>query len=149
MLECLLEAGAEFVIVGAHALAVHQVVRATGDIDVFVRSSRDNAARVIEALERFGAPVDAHGVTQSDFEKPEQVYQMGLPPCRIDVLTSISGVTFDDAWRTRVMVRVDGMNLPFLGLDALRANKAAAGRPKDLADLALLDELGGAEHDDR
>lgn len=86
----------------------------------------------------FGAPLDVHGVTQADFETPERVYQLGQPPRRIDLLTAITGVQFDDAWSSRVCVEVAGMEIPFLGLEALRRNKSATGRDRDLLDLRLL-----------
>lgn len=143
LLQALCECGVEFVVVGAHALSVHGASRATGDIDIFVRPSADNARRVMLALELFGAPVHAHGVVPADFERPDQVYQMGLPPRRIDLLTSISGVGFQEAWDGRVEVAVGTLSLPFLGRAELRQNKIASGRAKDLADLALLDELDG------
>jgi hypothetical protein len=132
-------AGVEHLIVGAHALAAHNLPRATGDLDVFVRPSVDNAARVYRALAAFGAPLDAHGVTAADFAAEETVYQIGLPPRRIDVITSISGVTFDEAWAGHVVVEVHGMPLPVLGRAELIRNKRASARPKDLADLAALE----------
>jgi hypothetical protein len=92
------EAGVEFVIVGAYAVAFHGAPRASGDIDVFVRPSPENATRVLSALARFGAPLEAAGLTAVDFTRPGTVYQIGLPPRRIDVMTEISGLTFDEAW---------------------------------------------------
>jgi hypothetical protein len=100
MLDALARARVEFVVVGAHAMAAHGYARATGDIDILVRPERENAARVLLALEAFGAPIDAHGVTQTDFERPGNVYQIGLPPRRIDLLTAISGVTFESTTTT-------------------------------------------------
>lgn len=141
MLGCLREAEVEFVIVGAHALSVHGFSRATGDIDIFVRPTTDNAARVMQALALFGAPTQAHGVSVSDFTKPGNVYQIGLPPRRIDLLTEISGVDFDRAWNSRVMSVVGHTDLPFLGRDALIANKRASARPKDLVDADMLERL--------
>lgn len=132
----------EHLIVGAHAMAVHGVVRATGDIDILVRPTHDNARRVVRALEAFGAPVDAHGVTPDDFVVHDRVYQMGLPPRRIDLLTSIAGIDFDAAWSSRTALDVDGLTLSFIGLEALRTNERACGRAKDIADLALLDAIG-------
>lgn len=140
LLSALLAAGVDFVVVGAHALAVHGYVRATLDLDVFVRPSPDNASRVMTALADFGAPLAAHGVTAADFTRPGTVYQIGLPPCRIDLLTAIDGVKFDDAWQTRVERDVGRLEIPFLGREALLRNKRAAGRPKDLHDV---DELSG------
>ena len=142
VLACLREAGAEFVIVGAHALAAHHLPRATGDLDVLVRPSTTNASRVFRALAEFGAPLDAHGVTAADFAAEGNVYQLSLPPRRIDILTSISGVSFDEAWRGRVDVTIDGEAVPVLGRDELIRNKRAAGRPKDLADVAALESAG-------
>lgn len=140
MLRALVEAGAKFVVVGAHAMAVHGVPRATGDLDLLVRPTTENAARVVEALRAFGAPIETHDVERTDFERPGSVYQVGQPPRRIDLLTEVSGVAFEDAWASRVAVEVAGMSIPFLGLDALRRNKRAAGREKDLLDLRLLDD---------
>lgn len=125
----------EFVIVGAHAMAVHGVPRATGDLDVLIRPSPENAERLMGALRRFRAPIQAHGIVADDFCSPGTVYQIGLPPRRIDVLTAISGVDFDSAYASRVSAR----SLPFLGLAALIENKRAAGRPKDLVDAQLLE----------
>lgn len=138
VLRCLAEAGAEFVVVGAHALAVHGIPRATGDIDIFVRPSAGNAERVLAALRAFGAPVAEHGVTVEDLARAGAVYQIGLPPRRIDILTEISGVGFDEAWSSRMPVEIEGVVLGFLGLEALVRNKRAAGRAKDLADLEAL-----------
>jgi hypothetical protein len=138
MLACLGAARVEFVIVGAHALAAHGLPRATGDIDVLVRPSAENAARVMEALAAFGAPTEAHGIRAADFEIPGQVYQLGVPPRRIDLLTAIDGVTFEDAFASRIEAAVGGLVLPFLGRNALIANKRAAGRPKDLVDVEAL-----------
>ena len=92
LLAALLSAGARFLVVGAHALAVHGVPRATGDLDVWIESEAGNAGRVFEALVRFGAPMGTMAVTRADLSKPDQVVQIGLPPRRIDILTSISGV---------------------------------------------------------
>ena len=128
----------EFVIVGAFALAIHGVPRATGDIDILVRPTTENAERVILALTRFGAPLEAARVTAADFARPGVVYQMGLPPRRIDLLTEISGVSFEDAWSDRLTRVIDGRDRPFLGLETLLRNKRASGRPKDLVDIDAL-----------
>lgn len=138
VLACLRDAAADFVIVGAHALAAHGLPRATGDLDILVRPDAANAHRVFTALAQFGAPLDAHRVTHADFAVPGTVYQIGLPPRRIDILTAISGVDFDDAWSSKVEFTVGGVALPFLGRDALIRNKLAAARPKDLADVVAL-----------
>lgn len=132
------DAGVEFVIVGAYALAFHGAPRASGDIDLFVRPSLANAQRVFDELPRFGAPLESAGVTAGDFAQPAAVYQIGLPPRRIDVLTEISGVTFDEAWTSRVVGEVEGRTVGFIGRAALLKNKEASGRPKDIADAARL-----------
>lgn len=141
-LRALLGKRARFLIVGAHALAVHGVPRATGDLDVWIDTSPDNAAKVWLALLTFGAPVEGLGVDQGDLERPNQVIQIGLPPRRIDLLTTISGVDFEAAWSTRTVHSVSGLDIPFLGYDEFIANKRAAGRAKDLADL---EELSSGE----
>ena len=138
MLRALGAAGVEFVVVGAHALAAHGLPRATGDIDVLVRPSAENADRVMRALVDFGAPIEAHGISTRDFATGGTVYQIGLPPRRIDILTEISGVSFEEAWATRLTADVGGLRLSFLGRDALIQNKLASGRDKDLLDVKLL-----------
>ncbi len=137
--DALLEAEVEFLVVGAFALAQHGLLRATADIDFVVRASPENAKRVVTALRSFGAPLASVGVGEADFASPGQTYQMGIKPRRIDILTELSGVTFDDAWAGRVTKEVFGRRIPFIGVDALRRNKVASGRPKDLADAAWLD----------
>ena len=138
LLVLLADAGVEFVIVGAYALAFHGAPRASGDIDLFVRPSAVNAGRVFDALVRFGAPLHSAGVTAADFAQPGAVYQIGLPPRRIDLLTEISGVTFDEAWASRSTAEVDGRTVAFIGREALIKNKEASGRLKDAADVARL-----------
>lgn len=141
LLAALKAAGVSYVIVGAHAMAAHGVPRSTGDLDVFVRPDPDNAQRVIAALGAFGAPLAAHGVRSTDFTQAGTVYQIGLPPRRIDLLTSISGVSFDEAWADHIEVVVDGLTLPFIGRASLLANKRAAARDKDLLDAKLLERV--------
>ena len=135
-------AGADFLIVGAHALATHGVPRATGDLDIWVRPTPDNARRVLTALASFGAPL--HDLTIDDLAKPDTVFQIGLPPARVDILSGISGVTFEEAWPRRMTVTLEGLDVAVLSRDDFIANKRAAGRPKDLLDLALLDEADQA-----
>ena len=139
VLGALVDFGADFVIVGAHALAVHGIPRATGDIDIFVRPSMANARRVIAALRDFGAPVEAHGVSETDFATRGYVYQIGLPPRRIDVLTEVSGLTFDEVWQTKVQIQVGEIEVFFIGRDAMIKNKRASGRTKDFADVEALE----------
>lgn len=139
MLRALIESKTEFLIVGAHAMAAHGVPRATVDLDIYVRASSDNAARVIAALREFGAPLSSHGVKREDFEHPGTVYQLGLPPNRIDLLTRISGVEFEDAWTSRIVARIGELEVPVIGRDPLLRNKRASGRDKDLVDVRLLE----------
>ncbi len=134
----LIAAGVRFLVVGAHALSAHGVPRATVDLDIWVRPDSENAQRVFDALARFGAPLDALGVTMSDFVNPDNVAQFGLPPFRIDIMTSISGVTFDAAWEERVEGKIEGVQVPIIGLQAFVQNKRASGRKKDLADIESL-----------
>jgi predicted nucleotidyltransferase len=140
VLRALGESGAEFIVIGAHAMAVHGIPRATGDLDVLVRPTAENAVRVLHALRLFGAPIDAHGIREADLATPGVVYQIGLPPRRIDILTQISGVSFDEAWATHVEVEISGIRVPFIGRQALLKNKRAAGRDKDLVDARSLDQ---------
>jgi hypothetical protein len=139
-LAALLAAEARFLVVGAHALAVHGVPRATGDIDVWIDRTPENVGRVWSALAAFGAPAAALGLRPSDLEAEDVVIQLGLPPRRIDLLTGASGLAFDDAWADRVIHRVDELDVPFLDRAALVRNKRASGRFKDLGDLEALGE---------
>ncbi len=139
LLEAFSRAQVEFIVVGAHALAANGVIRATGDLDVWVRPSFENAARVVQALLVFGAPLAQHNVSAADFSAAGNVYQMGLPPRRIDVLTAISGVDFEEAWNGRLLIELRGALVAFLGKQALLKNKRAAARPKDLLDVELLE----------
>ncbi len=134
--------GVEYVVVGAHALAAHGHVRATKDLDVWVRPERDNARRVLAALRSFGAAL--HGLTEDDLATPGVVFQMGVPPVRIDVLTEIDGVDFEAAWRDRMLTQFAGVPTAVLGREQLIQNKRAAGRAQDLADVEWLET-----HDDR
>ena len=143
LLAALLRADARFLIVGAHAMGVHGVPRATGDLDVWVAPDPANAERVWTALLDFGAPVRTLGLSARDLAAERIVVQMGIPPRRIDLLTSVTGLQFDAAWRKRRVVRVDDLDLPFLGREALLRNKRETGRLKDLADVDTLDRQGG------
>lgn len=140
LLIALLDAGARFLVVGAHAMAVHGVPRATGDLDVWFVPEAANADLVWKALAAFGAPLAALGFTRDDLLSEDHVFQIGLPPRRIDLLTGISGVGFAEAWAGHVVSRVAGLDIPFIGREALVRNKRAAGRAKDLADLEALGE---------
>ncbi len=140
LLAALLYVQARFLVVGAHALAVHGVPRATGDLDVWIDRDPANADKVWEALVRFGAPLEALGFSRSDLTAASSVIQIGIPPRRIDLLTEITGVEFGRAWPNRVKHQVVGLSVPFLGREELVANKRATGRQRDLADLEALGE---------
>jgi hypothetical protein len=137
MLSALSAAKVEYLIVGAYALAAHGNPRATGDIDIWVRPTRENAARVMKALREFGAPL--FDLTLDDLVDTETVFQIGIAPVRIDILTGIDGVQFDDAWSRSLEVDLGSARVAVLGLEDLATNKRAAGRPKDLGDLAWIE----------
>ena len=140
-LESLSRAGARFLVVGAHALAVQGVPRGTQDLDVWIDPTPDNASRVWAALEAFGAPAEALGLSFEDLIDSETVIQFGLPPNRIDLLTAVTGIEgFDEAWRDREEHPIRDLPIPFLGRRSLVTNKRATGRLKDLADLEALGE---------
>ena len=140
MLKALLESDARFLVVGAHALAVHGIPRATGDLDVWIDRDPDNCQRVWQAIIRFGVPVETLEVTQEDLARPNVVVQIGLPPRRIDMHTDLTGIDFASAWSERVGQEVGDLEVPFLGRASLIQNKRATGRLKDLADLEALGE---------
>jgi hypothetical protein len=131
--------GVEYLVVGAHALAAHGHVRATKDLDVWVRPSVENAPRVLRALAAFGAPVQE--LTEKDLATPDLIFQIGVAPVRIDVISAIDGVEFVDAWRGRVEARLEGVRVPVLSVEDLIRNKKASGRLQDLADVERLEEL--------
>lgn len=133
MLVALNDANVEFLVVGAYAVAAHGYPRATGDLDIWVRSDVESAPKMLRALRAFGAPMDA--ISESDFASPSIVFQIGVPPGRIDILTFVSGLEFDSAWKNRVELTVAGVTFPVIGRNDLITNKRASGRPKDLADL--------------
>ncbi len=141
MLLALNDADVEYLLVGAYALAAHGSPRATGDIDFWVRADAENAKRVWSALVSFGAPTSQ--ITIDDFSTPDIVFQIGVPPQRIDILTSISGVDFADAWDSRLVVELDGMSVPVLSLKDLLLNKSSSGRDKDKADIPTIERLLG------
>jgi hypothetical protein len=140
LLETLKRHDVQFLVVGAHAVAVHGVPRSTQDLDIWLARSAQNAARVWRALIDFGAPLPAIGVKQGDFEDADCVVQLGVPPVRVDLMTDISGVdSFDAAFANRVEANVEGMTVPVLGRRELIANKRASGRGKDRVDLEWLE----------
>ncbi len=140
MLSAFAAENVEYLVVGAYALAAHGIPRATGDLDFWVRPSTDNAARVLRALARFGAPTDRLSI--QDLVTPDLVFQIGVEPGRIDILTSIDALTFDEAYAARITIRLGDLDVPVLGRDSLIRNKRALARPKDLADVAALEQQG-------
>lgn len=137
MLRELSAAGAEFLIVGAHAVGAHIQPRNTQDLDIWVRPTHENALLVWTALVKFGAPLQ--GLTVGELAEPGMIYQIGIAPKRIDILTSITGVEFDEAWPHRVMAYFAEGSFPVLGRQELIRNKRATGRDKDLIDARLLE----------
>lgn len=126
-----------YLVVGAYALAFHGRPRATGDLDVWIDTTPGNAERVWSALQAFGAPLGE--VTQGDFAAPGIVYQIGLPPGRIDVLTQLTGLSFDDAWPSRLRGAFGPVEVDFIGREAFIRNKLATGRDKDRVDAKSLE----------
>lgn len=135
ILAALIAQDARFMVVGAHAMAVHGYPRATVDLDIWIEPSVENARRVWRALAQFGAPLENLNVRESDLTRRDVVVQFGLPPSRIDILTGVSGVSFEAAWPNRVEEVIEGVRVPILGLTDLVANKRASGRDRDRADL--------------
>jgi len=140
LLHALVAAGADFLVIGGWAVAAHGHGRATDDLDVLVRADPSNAEKVMQALHDFGAPIATHEVTAELFSEPRHGYRMGRKPLLIEILTRIDGVTFDEAGKDALTVYVGGVPVKVIGRRALVANKRAAARPKDLADVAALDE---------
>lgn len=137
-IESLRSSAVDFLVVGAHALAAHGKPRYTGDLDIWVRPEKTNIERLLKALNAFG--FDSLGLKSADFETPEAMVQLGYPPARIDLLTAIDGVTFDQAFAKKLDCNMNGTLLPVISIDDLIRNKLAVGRPKDLVDVAMLQE---------
>jgi hypothetical protein len=138
LLRAFIDHNVRFLIVGAYALGVHGRPRATGDLDVWVDATSANAANIMRALEQFGAPPGE--VSADDFSRPGIVFQMGLPPLRIDVLTELTGLTFDEAWPGRTSAGFGPLTVDVLGREAFIKNKRATGRARDLGDIEALGE---------
>ena len=137
-LELLNSRAVDYVIVGAQSLAFHGRPRHTGDLDILVRPTPDNARLLLALLNQFG--FEQSGFKETDFLQPGQIIQLGRVPSRIDLLTSISGVSTNEAFAGKISAILDGVPVFILGKDALIRNKRAVGRPQDLADLAELEE---------
>lgn len=137
LLRAFVAADVRFLIVGAYALALHGRPRATGDLDVWVDASPENASNVMTALAEFGAPMS--DISAADFARPGVAYQIGVAPGRIDILTDLTGLTFDEAWSDRMRHSFGDVEVDFIGRSSFVRNKRATGRPKDLADIEGLD----------
>jgi hypothetical protein len=133
LLRAFVAADVRFLVVGAYALALHGRPRATGDLDVWVEATPDNAARVMRALRAFGAPTA--DISEADFSREGVTYQIGLPPGRIDILTELTGLRFAEAWPDRLNRAFSDIAVDFIGRAAFLHNKRATGRPKDLGDI--------------
>ena len=137
LLRAFIDADVRFLVVGAYALAVHGRPRGTGDIDIWVDATPENASRVMRALSAFGAPLAS--VSETDFAREGVTYQIGVPPGRIDILTALTGLAFADAWPDRVSRPFGDVDVNFIGRAAFVRNKRATGRLKDLADIEGLE----------
>ncbi|MHC4872151.1 MAG: hypothetical protein ACYTFY_09930 [Planctomycetota bacterium] len=134
MLSALKEEQAEFILVGAYALAAHGFPRATGDIDILVNPTEENSKKVFSALLKFGAPIE--NITEEDFSKDDVIFQIGLTPRRIDIITSIESVTFPEAWEDAISIQIEG--IPVISKEKMIKNKQSTGRDKDLIDAKTL-----------
>ncbi len=139
MLQCLLEENVRFLLVGAYAVAVHGFPRATKDIDFFVWATPENAANLVRALAKFGAPL--HDISEADLSSEGVVFQIGNSPRRIDIITNISGVKFEQAYANKTTISIEGIEVPVISLEDLIANKRASARTQDLADVEKLESV--------
>lgn len=137
-LQCLNEAGVEYLIVGGYAVMKYGEPRFTKDLDIWVGSSSENAAKLYRALAKFGAPLKSDGITAETFSQDDLVYQIGVAPVRIDILTHVTGLRFVEAWQSRVKGVIFGVPGHFISLNDLKANKQAMGRESDLDTLHRL-----------
>ena len=138
MLQVLLDNDVKFLLVGAYAMGAHGYPRATGDIDIWVEPTAENSVKVYRSMEAFGAPL--HQIDETTFATPDIVFQIGVAPRRIDMITTISGVGFDDAYRKRQTIEMEGLSIPILSLGDLIKNKRATGRDKDRLDADQLEK---------
>lgn len=136
MIESLESENCKFLIVGGYAMAFNGYIRATGDIDILVKPDKNNSRKVIRALKNFGAPIS--GLTASDFEKEGTIFQIGLPPVRIDIITKIDGVSFNEAFKDRKYYSIKKNKIPYISIDIIIKNKRASGREKDILDIKEL-----------
>ncbi len=135
LLQLLNEFAVEYLVVGGFAVMKYAEPRYTKDLDVWVRNSPVNSERVVDALQKFGAPLTNDGITAATFSGQQVVYQIGVAPVRIDILTEVTGVEFDRAWPRRVTSTLFGVPVNFISFDDLMTNKRALGRSSDLEDI--------------
>jgi hypothetical protein len=140
ILSIFLEESVEFLVIGAYAVAAHGLPRATKDIDLWVACSAQNAAHIVTALQRFGVPLSSIG--EPDFLRPGITFQIGVAPRRIDIVTEIAGIRFEEAYPNRVFANIEGISVPVIGRADLVINKKAAARPQDLVDVKWLEKDG-------
>ena len=138
ILSILSEKKVKYLLVGAYAMAVHGYPRSTMDIDILVKPDQENALLVLQALDDFGAPVG--NLSAEDLQKEDLIFQIGIAPCRIDILTSIDGLKFDAAFARSELIEIEGIPVHVLSIPDLIINKRASGRTKDLADAEILEE---------
>ena len=143
MLHALFDEKVKFLLVGAYALAAHGYLRATMDIDIWVMPSTENADAVLRALRHFGAPL--HNLTKDDLQKDETIFQIGIAPRRIDIITSATGLQFEETYRRSLSVNIEGIEVHIPSIDDLIRNKRASGGTKDLADAEALESLKNSE----
>ncbi len=143
ILQSLVDEDVKFLLVGAYALAAHGYPRATMDIDLWVLPSPDNARAVLRTLHSFGAPL--HGLTISDLQEDDTIFQIGVAPRRIDIMTAVSGLKFNEAYAQSLEIDIEGLKIHYLSLEDLIRNKKASGRTKDLADVEALEALKNTE----
>ena len=142
MLQCLSDENVKFLLVGAYALAAHGYLRATMDIDIWVMPAPDNADAVLRALRRFGAPLQ--NLTKEDLQRDGTIFQIGVAPRRIDIITSASGLHFEETFGRSLSISIEGIKTHIPSVEDLITNKRATGRTKDLADAEALESLKGS-----
>ena len=144
MLQALSDEKVKFMLIGAYAMAAHGYPRATMDIDIWVMPSPQNADAVLRALLRFGAPL--HNLTKEDLQRDETIFQIGVAPRRIDIITAASGLQFEKTYQRSITVNIEGIEMHIPSIDDLIHNKKASGRTKDLADAEVLESIKNSEH---
>ncbi|MDD5153698.1 MAG: hypothetical protein PHR03_03375 [Desulfovibrionales bacterium] len=137
-IQLLNENNVKYLVVGGYAVALHGYPRYTKDLDVWVELSLDNAGRILKALEKFG--FGSLDLKADDFLETDQIVQLGYPPNRIDILTTLKNLTFEDCYKSRVEIEIQGVHINFIDIDSLKKNKRATGRLQDLADVENLEE---------